>query len=208
MSAKRGLSGQRFGYWTVLERRDNIRSNGKCRGAWLCRCDCGNEVVIDQCNLLSGKSKSCGCFRREEQSARQGTHRDSGTKMYNVWCAIKRRCYNTHTKEYPRYGGRGISMCDEWRNSYESFKEWAVNNGYDDSLTIDRIDNDKDYTPDNCRFVTMREQCNNRSSNRVYTYNGETHNVTEWSEIVGIPANKIFCRLYNGWSFERAIEKE
>lgn len=206
MSAKKNLSGQKFGYWTVVERRDKIRNNGKHRGAWLCRCDCGTEMAIDQNNLLSGKSRSCGCLRKELQSDRQMTHGESGTRLYNIWCAIKRRCYNRNTKEYPRYGGRGISMCEEWRNSYESFMQWAFDNGYNQGLTIDRIDNDGDYSADNCRFVTMQEQCNNRSSNRLYTYNGETHNVTEWSNIVGVSAKTIFSRLYNGWSFERAIE--
>ena len=199
------LTGLRYERWTVLEYMPTVRKDGKLRSAYLCRCECGNEAVIDANNLTRGKSKSCGCLRNELQSLKQRTHLESHSKLYGVWTAIKRRCYNKNSKEFYRYGGRGICMCEEWRSSYEAFRDWMLSKNYTEDLTIDRIDNDGDYTPDNCRLVTMKEQCNNRSSNRVFTWNGETHNVTEWSHIVGIPATKIFCRLYNGWSFERAI---
>ena len=199
------LTGQQFGRWTVMSYQPKQRKDGKLRSAYLCRCSCGTESVIDTDNLKSGRTLSCGCLKVERQSERQKTHGESDTKLYNVWCAIKRRCYNKNTKAYSRYGGRGISMCAEWKESYESFRDWAYDNGYCSGLTVDRINNDGDYSPDNCRLTTIKEQCNNRSTNRKYTLNGETHNVTEWAEIVGIPATKIFCRIYNGWSFERAI---
>lgn len=202
------LTGMQFGRWTVVKYTPRRRSDGKVRPAYLCRCSCGNESVIDADNLKKNKTRSCGCLQKELQSQKQCSHGESHTNLYNVWCAIKRRCYNQNTKEYYRYGGRGIGMCSEWKESYELFRDWAITNGYQNGLTIDRIDNDGDYSPMNCRLVTMKEQCNNRCSNREYTWNGETHNVTEWSNILGINTKTLFNRLYKGWSFERAIGVE
>lgn len=118
---------------------------------------------------------------------------------------MKNRCLKPSTTHFEHYGGRGITICDEWANDYSLFKQWAESNGYDDSLTIDRIDNDLGYSPSNCRWVTSVAQTNNRRSNVVYEYNGERHNVTEWANIFGIKPKTVFQRLYNGWSFERAI---
>ena len=205
---RKDLVGLQFGRWTVLEYSPSVRKDGRTRSSYLCRCSCGHESVIDAMNLKSGRTMSCGCLQKELQSEKQMTHGESSSKLYNVWCAIKRRCYNENTKEFYRYGGRGIGMCEAWKESYENFRDWAVSNNYQSGLTIDRIDNDGDYSPANCRLVTMKEQNNNRCSNKIYTWNGETHNVTEWAHILGINTKTLFNRLYKGWSFEKAIGVE
>lgn len=133
------------------------------------------------------------------------THGDSTSKLYGVWCSMKNRCNNPNNKEYSYYGGRGIRVDKAWNDSYEIFRDWAYTNGYTEHLSLDRIDNNKNYEPDNCRWVGSVAQANNRRSNRVYTYNGETHNLTEWAHIVGIDPRKVFCRIYLGWDFEKAI---
>lgn len=121
---------------------------------------------------------------------------------------MKSRCLNPNTERYKDYGGRGITICDDWVDSFESFRDWAFENGYDETLTIDRIDVDGNYEPGNCRWITGVAQANNRRSNVVFTYNGETHNVTEWAAIVGIKPKTLFARLASGWSFEEAITTE
>ena len=138
------------------------------------------------------------------------THHQSGTKLYDVWCAAKARCNNPKNKNYKHYGGRGIKVCDEWENSFQAFYEWAMANGYKEGLSIDRIDNDGNYEPANCRWVTQEEQCNNRRTSHKLTYEGETHTITEWSKITGIKRKIISQRVNNlGWSIERALtEKE
>ena len=147
---------------------------------------------------------SCGCLTKEARRARK-THGDSESRLYAIWSAMKSRCENPHSKYYDRYGGRGIIVCKEWNQSYEAFKSWSLQNGYSEKLSIDRIDNDGNYDPTNCRWVTGVAQANNRSSNRTYTYNGETHNLTQWAKLLGINPKTVFTRIYSGWSFERAL---
>lgn len=200
------LTGQRFGKLLVLCRGDDhIQGNGRHRVAWKCVCDCGNEVVVLGENLRKGASRSCGCFRKDEMSARNSTHRSTNTKLYGVWGSMKARCYNKSVKYYCRYGGRGISVCDEWLNDFESFHDWSVASGYKDGLSIDRINNDAGYSPENCRWVDCSVQANNRSSNRMLTYNGETHNVTEWAAIKGVSPKTLFNRVYAGYSDEEVL---
>lgn len=150
-------------------------------------------------NLTTGKTTSCGCVRKDILSKRQATHNDTNTKLYGVWSSIKARCYNKNTKAYKDYGGRGISMCDEWRNNYLLFKNWAYNNGYSVGKSIDRIDNNRGYCPSNCRWTDKITQANNRRSNRVYTLRGESHNATEWARIYDINPKTLFTRIYSGF---------
>lgn len=200
------LTGMKFGRLTILSRHeDRIEGNGRKRIYWDCKCDCGNNTVVCGENLKRGATTSCGCYKRECTSKRASTHRDTNTHLYGIWCSMKARCYNKNTKYYDRYGGRGIDICDQWKNDYESFKDWSVKNGYSDGLSIDRINNDRGYSPDNCRWISMKEQANNRSSNRLITFQGETHNLTEWAEILNINPKTLFTRLYNGWSVERML---
>lgn len=126
-------------------------------------------------------------------------------ELYHRYSHIKSRCYNTNDKRYPRYGGRGITMCDEWFSDFYSFKNWATENGYRKELSIDRIDNDGPYSPENCRWVTLSENNQNRSSSTFYTYNDKTQNLMQWCNELGLNYNTILMRIRRGWSFEKAI---
>jgi len=157
------LIGQRFGRLEVLEGAGTDRYQ---KTIWLCQCDCGNTKIILGANLKSGNTTSCGCYHKESTIARSVTHNLHHTRLYKVWCDMKKRCDNPRNKSYKYYGGRGICVCDEWKE-FESFNRWAFDNGYDENAprwecTIDRIDNDSNYEPLNCRWVTMEVQNNNK----------------------------------------------
>lgn len=132
-------------------------------------------------------------------------HGKSSTRLYDIWRGMKERCYRPKHLRFDKYGGRGISICDEWRNSFEVFEMWAINNGYDESLTIERIDVNGNYEPNNCRWATNKEQQNNKQNNRRITWNDETKTLAEWSEIVGIKKTTLKERLNAGWDVEAAL---
>ena len=168
MSTVKDLTGQRFGRLTVIYRSG---SNRQGLATWFCQCDCGRTCVIAGAAMRKGNTKSCGCLHDEEAKERRTTHGKSDTRLNHIWSAMKQRCYNPSNKNYNRYGGRGITICDEWRNDFQAFYEWAMANGYEEQAavgkcTIDRIDNDKGYNPENCRWVDMTAQRNNRSDSR------------------------------------------
>ena len=175
-----------------------------------CKCDCGNEKIVKTTDLVRGVVKSCGCLAKQALIERCVTHGKTKHPLYSKWHTMKSRCNNSNNASYERYGGRGIKVCDEWENSFQAFYEWAMANGYKEGLSIDRIDNDGNYEPANCRWVTQEEQCNNRRTSHKLTYEGETHTITEWSKITGIKRKIISQRVNNlGWSIERALtEKE
>lgn len=195
------LTDRQFDRLRVIRQAESLRRpNGKLRRRWLCQCECGNLITVLGENLISGNTKSCGCYHRDLMREKLRTHGDTDARLYNIWCAIKRRCFNPSVPEYARYGGRGISMCSVWAESYEAFKAWAMQTGYDPNAprgacTIDRIDNDGNYEPENCRWVSQREQMNNVSYNRHITYHDETHTVAEWSRLTGIPYATLLQRL-------------
>ena len=129
-----------------------------------------------------------------------------GSRLYMIWNTMKQRCYVKSSTSYKRYGAKGITVCDEWRNSFYAFRDWALANGYSDELTIDRIDSRGNYEPTNCRWATYKEQANNTSKNIKFTYNGETHTIPEWSDIVGINAMALRYRIvYAKWPLEKAL---
>lgn len=195
------LTGQRFGRWIVIGKAKNI---GK-RTAWLCKCECGETRPVKTDLLRRGESKSCGCIRKEKLIAYSTTHGGSKTHLYAIWNSMCGRCHVESSSAYPRYGGRGVSVCDEWRCNFQAFMEWAILHGYEDKLTLDRIDNAGGYSPDNCRWVDMRCQCNNKTNNARLTFHGETHTVTEWSRITGISRSTINDRRNLGWSVEDTL---
>lgn len=197
------LTGQRFGRLTVIKKSGrNVYANNSTNTVWKCRCDCGNVSFATTNNLKRGNVKSCGCWKIDSQT----THGMSGTRIYRIWNDMRTRCYSESHKSYPEYGGRGITVCDEWKNSSDSFIEWALENGYNDSLTLDRIDNNKGYSPNNCRWATMKEQANNTRKNVVIKYNGEEKTISQWADELGINRNTLSNRIKRGWSVERAFE--
>lgn len=195
---KNDLTGQRFGMLTVIE---FAGSNQYRASMWKCKCDCGNEIIVRGEDIRSGKTQSCGCLRSINHFQ---THGESDARLYNIWCGMKKRCNNSNDVSYYNYGGRDILVCDEW-DDFVPFMEWANANGYDDNLSIDRIDNDLGYSPDNCRWATRLEQQNNTRSNAYYEYNGEVHSLADWCRMLNLNYNTIRSRLRYGWSFERAI---
>ena len=204
------LTGQSFGRWTVLCMAPN-RIGG--RESWLCQCDCGTVRIVLGKSLKSGRSKSCGCIAREKTSLRMiEKHRKDGcdgrarTRLYSIWVDMKRRCEDSRHSTYANYGARGIKVCSDWTKSFDSFRQWALENGYSQQLSIDRINNDGDYTPDNCRWATAVIQGNNKRNNHLVTAFGETHTLTEWEHISGIGRSTILSRINkHGWPVERAL---
>lgn len=193
------MTGLRFGRLTVLERAPQTKRSGI---SWVCRCDCGNIAVVHGTELRRGETKSCGCLHSETVSNQMRTHGHTiggRERLYGVWAAMITRTTNPNADNYAWYGGRGIKVCDEWRD-YASFREWAYNAGYDENAaygqcTLDRIDDDGDYSPGNCRWVPMLTQANNQRSNIRITVRGETHNLKEWANITGL--NYTTLRRHN-----------
>ena len=207
MKAK-DLSNLKFGRLTVIGRAKGnfIRSH------YDCKCTCGNVTVVDGRSLTSGNTKSCGCLHKElliERNKKNTTHGGGHTRLYNIYCSIKSRCYNPQTAEYKNYGGRGIKVCGEWRESFTTFKNWAETNGYKENLTIDRINVNGNYEPSNCRWITKHEQQFNKTNTRYFEYKGQKKCLAEWAEIFGMNKSTLYNRVYSlGWSVERALETE
>lgn len=214
------LTGQRFGRLTVIsffEKRK--RPSGSTKYMWECRCDCGNIIVVNADNLKSGHVKSCKCLRTEistvrilRQAEKNVKHGLAGTKIYYAWHSMLERCYNPKNGNYSNYGGRGITVCEEWRKDLSAFYQWAKQCGYDERLTgkycsLDRIDVNGNYEPSNCRWVNQSVQANNRRTNRRVTYHGITYTMAELSRKTGVDYALLKNRLALGWPVEKAVAK-
>jgi hypothetical protein len=196
------LSNMKFGRLTVLK----IDKAVDKRVFWLCQCECGNiKSVAGHC-LKCGDTLSCGCLQRENASKKNKKHGLSGTSIYKQWAGIKRRCFNPAFKQFNDYGGRGITMCDEWKNSFISFYEWATKNGHKEGLTIDRINNDGNYEPNNCKWASQKEQCANRRTNRIYTVDGVTDILYNLCKKYSMHMDTVINRMKKGLAIEDALK--
>lgn len=193
------LTGMKFGRWLVLSKC------GDKSGAWHCRCECGVERDVRGSALIRGMSKSCGCYCVDKAMENHTTHRGCGTRLYHVWRGMLQRCYYPKHIDRKWYAGNGITVCEEWQSDYVAFRDWALGNGYRPGLSIDRIDNSRGYSPDNCRWATPKEQACNRSTNLNYTHNGKTQCLKQWAEELNIKYHTLYCRIKNGHEFEDAI---
>lgn len=194
------LTGKRFGRLIVIKKTDQHKGY---EILWDCLCDCGKHHLVRGKHLREGLVKSCGCLRSEK--GRNHTHGLRYTRLYTIWKNVKSRCNNPKSINYKDYGGRGIVCCKEWMD-FETFYQWAMANGYKEGLTIERIDNDKGYNPENCRWATLLEQARNKRSNHFLIYKGEARTISEWEEYLGMHRGTLNQRIAKGWSVRRAIE--
>lgn len=207
MSKLINLVGLRFGNLTVVSRAEK-RPNK--RTYFNCVCDCGNECVVDAEKLRNGITRSCGCIKGKLISQSKTRHGYSHTRLHNIWVCMKRRCYPSHP-QHNDYYDRGIRVCEEWsgKNGFDTFLDWALKSGYNEELSIDRIDNNKGYYPENCRWATPKQQGNNKRNNVVTFYNGKKVTAKELSEILG--CSRFTCAYHikrgrNGNEIERRLE--
>lgn len=208
--AAKDLTGMRFGRLVVNCRaEDKVSNSGYHTVMWICICDCGKVTVVRGKCLSKGVTQSCGCLAKELLKKRTSKHGGFGTRLYTIWNSMRQRCNNKNHHSYNNYGGRGIKICNEWED-YSVFRTWAYSSGYDDNaprgkLTLDRIDVNGNYNPENCRWVSMKKQSNNKRSTPKYTLNGETHTLLEWSDITGVKYATLWKRYNSGWNAERAL---
>lgn len=212
MPNAKDITGQRFGKLVVLKR---IKNDKDGNAMWECRCDCGNLHVVMGSRLRKGQCRSCGCLQKEIVSKNSFIHGMSGggkwerTSLYRSWNAMKQRCVNPNNAEYSHYGGRGISYCKEWED-FSNFMKWALNNGWKSGLTIDRIDNDKGYSPDNCRWVTRAEQNRNQSRTHIIMDGDKRLTASQVGKMIGVSSHTMakWCREENIKTLSDALERK
>lgn len=209
MNIRGDITGRRFGRLVALARVENA-SDG--RPQWLCLCDCGKQKVVRSGSLKQGHTKSCGCLLIESAIAHAPLaaltltrHGMSKTRLANIFKGMVQRCTNKKNQAYESYGGRGIAICGHWMSDRGSFFAWAITNGYHDGLTIDRIDNDLGYYPENCHWVNAKEQANNTRKNKIIEFEGRSMTLSEWARDAGMETRTLWQRLNSGWLFEKAI---
>ena len=196
--------GEKFGLLEALERK--VLNN---RAYYHCKCECGGEITTRSDSLTSGKTRSCGCLVEKNSFVSNLKHNSSYTRLYNIYHKMKGRCYNENDDRYHRYGGRGITICEEWLEDYKAFESWSLENGYSDELSIDRIDNDGNYEPDNCRWATNIEQMNNTSRNFKVESDGVIMTLTEYCRVNELPYESTRLKINDGKikGVKRKLEK-
>lgn len=198
------ITGQKFGRLTVLK---HTHSNSDKKCCWDCVCECGNMTNVSGKSLRNGNTKSCGCLGREIRIKSNTTHgycTGGKTSEYQIWRSIKERCLNSKNKKYSDYGGRGIIICDRWKDSFQNFID-DMGVRHNKNLSIDRINNNGNYDPTNCKWATWIEQQNNKNNNRILEFNGKSQTVAQWSRELGVPHQRINQRLFRNWSIERTL---
>lgn len=192
------LKGKRFGKLLVVKRANNyITPAGNYITMWECKCDCGNIKAISGHALRNGFTKSCGCIHKK--------HGLTGTRLFNIWVDMRQRCYNPKIPNYNLWGGKGITVCEEWKNNFQSFYDWAMTNGYTANCSIDRINGNGNYEPSNCRWATAKQQARNLSNNHNITISGETKTLSAWLEQSPITKSTFYRRVKQGISIEEAL---
>lgn len=205
---KEDLSGKRFGFLSVIKRLPNTCERKNLRTSiWLCECDCGKVFEVNGSDLTQRRISSCGCDKEAKEQHLSLVRKKENKNLYYVYRSMKDRCNNPKHKNYQRYGARGIKVCKEWNYKYgfPSFHKWAIANGYKDGLTIDRIDNDGNYEPSNCRWVTRKEQAHNFCTNVYAEYNGERKILQDWEKELNLPPCAIYYHYRKGRSIEEII---
>lgn len=200
--------GERYGRLTIIREVEPAGSSHKRVRRFLCRCDCGNEIICRLPNLKSGTTKSCGCYRKFVSSNRRDCHHLQNTRIYRIWCGMKRRCYNKHNEHFDRYGGRGIIVCDEWKTDFMNFYDWAMSNGYDDKLSIDRINNEGNYEPSNCRWANQKQQILNSTAAIKCSLGGNIVSLSDIADILGVSFKRIRRIVYmlnNGYDMNEIL---
>lgn len=195
------ITGQKYGRLTALKRVEN---DAHKHAQWLCKCDCGNEVVVLKNSLTSGRTRSCGCYYKDTRHKTHHIHGQSYTRLFSIWANMLQRCECQSNRAYKNYGQRGIRVCEEW-HTFATFKEWAESNGYQDTLSIDRIDNNGDYAPSNCQWADAIVQANNTRRNHYLTLNGKTQSLARWSRELNLSESTIYYRLARGATDEEAL---
>lgn len=201
------LIGQRFGRLTVIDEAGDSKHEKNCHVKWLCQCDCGKVVSVKSNSLRNGATLSCGCYHSDRVIETHTKHGMCAHRLYGIYRGMIQRCNNPNAPRYDRYGGRGITVCDEWqgKQGFTTFCNWALSNGYKEEYTIDRIDNDKGYSPDNCRWADKETQENNKCTNHYVTYCGQKKTLSQWGRINGLKKSTIQGRIYRGWNEIDAI---
>lgn len=194
------ITGNIFGEWTVLERAGSMPYGGR---AYLCRCSCGTERVVSAASLRKGNTTNCGCASISRLTARSTKHGLYAHPTYRTWCRMRERCYYVNHKYYDRYGGRGIGVCDRWQEFLPFYEDMAPT--WKKGMTLERLDNDKDYSPHNCVWATRKQQSRNRSNTVTMELNGQVRPLAAWAEITGIPQTTLRERKRRGWSDDLSL---
>lgn len=213
------LVGKKIGRLEILREESYTSKAGKVLRGYLCHCECGNEKVISHSSLISGRTNSCGCLMTEFNKGKKGNdywkyrkpvdekHIKDRKRLYNIWKTMGYRCNNQNFPSYSNYGARGIKVCQEWQglSGFHNFRDWSLDNGYAENLTLDRIDNSEGYSPDNCRWATNEAQNSNKRTNVYLEYKGRKNTITQWTRILGVSKNALRYRINKGLSDEDVL---